>query len=107
MQQFAEHDQNAARFSDGLPGYAVRHLEMRVRLHYHRPLRRCAEKRFVALPMATRREPRKEIRVRIRIFGTDYENVFTVNASRAGAMVIEVRTRLKVGEIIGLAYGMA
>ena len=36
-----------------------------------------------------------------------YENVFTVNASRAGAMVIEVRTRLKVGEIIGLAYGMA
>lgn len=60
-----------------------------------------------ALPLATRREARKEIRVQIRIFGTDYENVFTENASRAGAMVIEVRTRLKVGEIIGLAYGMA
>jgi hypothetical protein len=65
------------------------------------------------LPMATRREPRKEMRVRIRIFSTDFdgkafnENVFTVNASRAGAMVIEVRTRLNVGEIIGLAYGMA
>lgn len=61
-----------------------------------------------ALPTATRREARKEIRVQIRIFGTDYENVFTVNASRAGAMVIEVRTRLKVGEIIGpgLRYGL-
>lgn len=61
--------------------------------------------------MATRREPRKEIRVAIRIFGTDIggkpftENVFTVNVSRSGAMVIEIQARLKVGEIIGLAYG--
>jgi len=42
--------------------------------------------------MATRREPRKEIRVRVRIFGTDFDgkafnqNVLTVNVSRAGAM---------------------
>ena len=64
-------------------------------------------------PMVSRREPRKDIRVPIRIFGTDLagkafnENVFTVNVSRGGAMVIEIRTQLKVGEIIGLTYGKA
>jgi PilZ domain len=61
--------------------------------------------------MVSRREPRKDIRVPIRIFGTDVagkafsENVFTVNVSRGGAMVIEIRTQLKIGEIIGLTYG--
>jgi hypothetical protein len=61
--------------------------------------------------MVSRREPRKDIRVPVRIFGTDAagktfnENVFTVNVSRAGAMVIEVRTQLKVGEVIGIVYG--
>ena len=61
--------------------------------------------------MVTRREPRKDIRVPVRIFGTDVsgkpfnENVFTVNVSRGGAMVIEVRTQLKVGETIGIVYG--
>ena len=61
--------------------------------------------------MVSRREPRKEIRVAIRIFGTDAagkpfnENVFTVNVSRSGAMVIEIKSQLKVGEIIGLNYG--
>jgi len=61
--------------------------------------------------MSTRREPRKDIRVPVRIFGTDAagkafsEGIFTVNVSRGGAMVIEVRTQLKVGEIIGLTYG--
>ena len=58
--------------------------------------------------MVTRREPRKDIRVPVRIFGTDAsgkpfnENVYTVNVSRGGAMVIEIRTQLKLGEIIGL-----
>jgi hypothetical protein len=61
--------------------------------------------------MVSRREPRKDVRVPVRIFGTDAagktfnENVFTVNVSRAGAMVIEVKTQLKVGEIIGIVYG--
>lgn len=63
--------------------------------------------------MVTRREPRKDIRVPVRIFGTDAsgkpfnENVYTVNVSRGGAMVIEIRTQLKLGEIIGLYYGKA
>jgi hypothetical protein len=61
--------------------------------------------------MVTRREPRKDIRVPVRMFGTDAngkpfnENVFTVNVSRSGAMVIEVKTQLKVGETIGIVYG--
>jgi hypothetical protein len=61
--------------------------------------------------MVTRREPRKDIRVPVRIFGTDAsgkafnENVYTVNVSRSGAMVIEVNTQLKVGETIGMVYG--
>ena len=63
--------------------------------------------------MVSRREPRKDIRVPVRIFGTDVagkafsESVFTVNVSRGGAMVIEIKTQLKVGEIIGLSYGKA
>jgi hypothetical protein len=63
--------------------------------------------------MVTRREPRKDVRVAVRIFGTDAsgkpfnENVHTVNVSRSGAMVIEIRTQLKTGEIIGLSYGKA
>jgi hypothetical protein len=63
--------------------------------------------------MVSRREPRKDVRVPIRIFGTDVtgkafsESVYTVNVSRGGAMVIEVKTQLKVGEIIGLTYGTA
>jgi hypothetical protein len=63
--------------------------------------------------MVTRREPRKAIRVPIRIFGTDAsgkpfnENVHTVNVSRSGAMVIEIHTQLKVGEVIGLSYAKA
>jgi hypothetical protein len=65
----------------------------------------------ITSPMVSRREPRKDIRVSVRIFGTDIagkafsENVYTVNVSRAGAMVIEVKTQLKIGETIGLAYG--
>ena len=64
-------------------------------------------------PMVSRREPRKDIRVAIRIFGTDVagkpftENVYTVNVSRGGAMVIEIKTQLKIGEVIGLTYGKA
>lgn len=63
--------------------------------------------------MVTRREPRKDIRVPVRIFGTDAsgkafnENVYTVNVSRGGAMVIEVKTQLKIGETIGIVYGQS
>ncbi len=61
--------------------------------------------------MVNRREPRKDIRVPVRIFGTDVngkpfsENVFTVNVSRSGAMVIEIKSQLKLGEMIGIVYG--
>lgn len=63
--------------------------------------------------MVSRREPRRDIRVPIRIFGTDVagkpftENVYTVNVSRGGAMVIEIKAQLKIGEVIGLIYGKA
>jgi hypothetical protein len=61
--------------------------------------------------MGQRREPRKEIRLPVRIFGTDAsgkafsENVFTVNVSREGAKLSGVRSQVKVGETIGLASG--
>jgi len=61
--------------------------------------------------MGKRREPRKEIRVPVRIFGTDAggqifsEKVFTVNVSRYGAELNEVKAQLNVDEIVGLTYG--
>jgi hypothetical protein len=61
--------------------------------------------------MGKRREPRKEIRVPVRIFGTDSsgqifsEKVFTVNVSRNGAELSGVQAQPKVEEIIGLTYG--
>jgi hypothetical protein len=61
--------------------------------------------------MGERREPRKEIRLPVRIFGTDAsgkafsENVFTVNVSQHGARLVGVRSQIKVGEIIGLTCG--
>lgn len=61
--------------------------------------------------MGKRREPRKEIRVPVRIFGTDRngqiftEKVFTVNVSRHGAELTGVQSQPKIDEIIGLTYG--
>ena len=61
--------------------------------------------------MGKRREPRKDIRVPVRIFGTDNagqifsEKVFTVNVSRHGAELSGVRAQPHVDEIIGLTYG--
>lgn len=61
--------------------------------------------------MGKRREPRKEITVPVRIFGTDSggqiftEKVNTVNVSRHGAELNGVRAQLKAEEIIGLTYG--
>jgi hypothetical protein len=61
--------------------------------------------------MGKRREPRKEIGVPVRIFGTDdagqifSEKVSTVNVSRHGAELTGVQARLNIDEIIGLTYG--
>jgi PilZ domain len=61
--------------------------------------------------MGKRREPRKEIRVPVRIFGTDTagqifsDKVFTVNVSRNGVELSGVQAQPSIGEIIGLTYG--
>jgi hypothetical protein len=61
--------------------------------------------------MGKRREPRKEIRVPVRIFGTDSsgqifsEKVFTVNVSQQGAELGGVQAQPKVDEIVGVTYG--
>ena len=74
-------------------------------------IRRAAgrKRNFVQL-MGQRCEPRKPIRVPVRIFGTDTqgrtfsENVFTVDVSRHGARLTGVNAEIKVGELIGLTY---
>jgi len=61
--------------------------------------------------MGKRREPRKEIRVPVRIFGTDSsgrvfsEKVFTVNVSQQGVELGGVQAQPKVDEIVGVTYG--
>jgi len=61
--------------------------------------------------MGKRREPRKDVKVPVRIFGTDSsgqifsEKVFTTNVSRHGAELVEVQAQIKKDEIIGLTYG--
>jgi len=61
--------------------------------------------------MGKRSEPRKEIRVPVRIFGTDSggqifsEKVFTVNVSRHGVELNGVQAQPNIDEIIGLTYG--
>ena len=61
--------------------------------------------------MGKRREPRKEIRVAVRLFGTDRggqvfsEKVFTVNVSQRGVELSGLSAQLKAEEIVGLAYG--
>ncbi len=61
--------------------------------------------------MGRRSQPRKEIQVPVRIFGTDShgqifsEKVSTVNVSRNGAEVAGVRSDLGLDEIVGLTHG--
>ena len=61
--------------------------------------------------MARRREPRKEVQVPVRIFGTDSsghvfsEKAVTVNVSRQGAELSGVQPQLNLDEIVGLTYG--
>jgi hypothetical protein len=61
--------------------------------------------------MGKRREPRKDIKVPVRIFGTDSagqifsEKVFTANVSRHGVELVGVIAQPNVSEIIGLTYG--
>ena len=58
-----------------------------------------------------RREPRKEIKVPVRIFGTDKsgqtfsEKVMTVDVSRQGVCLSGVQARPKIDEIVGVTYG--
>jgi PilZ domain len=60
--------------------------------------------------MGERKEPRKEIKVPVRIFGTDSggkifsEKVFTVSVSRHGAELSGVQAQPNIDEIIGLTY---
>jgi PilZ domain-containing protein len=61
--------------------------------------------------MGKRREPRKEIKVPVRIFGTDKngqtfsEKVTTLDVSRQGVRLNGVQARPKIDEIVGLTYG--
>jgi hypothetical protein len=62
--------------------------------------------------MGNRREPRKEIRVPVRIFGTDSggqifsEKVSTINVSKNGLELEGVQASPKVDEIVGVTYGV-
>jgi len=61
--------------------------------------------------MGKRSEPRKEVQVPVRIFGTDHagavfsQKAATVNISRNGVEITGVQSSLEVDEIIGLTYG--
>jgi hypothetical protein len=61
--------------------------------------------------MGKRAEPRKQVQVPVRIFGTDHtgavfsQKAVTVNLSRNGAELAGVEATLAVDEIIGLTYG--
>jgi hypothetical protein len=62
--------------------------------------------------MGKRREPRKDIRVAVRIFGTDRggqlfsEKVFTVNVSQQGVELSGVQAQPNVDEIVGITHGL-
>ncbi len=61
--------------------------------------------------MGRRREPRKEIQLAVRLFGTDSsgkmfsENALTVNVGQSGAELSGVRPDLNLDEVVGLSYG--
>jgi len=60
--------------------------------------------------MGEDREARKDVRLSVRIFGTDAdgrifsESVYTSNVSRSGAELTGVQAQLKVDDVIGLSY---
>ncbi len=60
--------------------------------------------------MGRRSQPRKQIQVPVRIFGTDSqgqvfsEKAQTVCVSRSGAEITGVQSRLNIDEIVGLTY---
>jgi hypothetical protein len=60
-----------------------------------------------------RKEPRKDIKLPVRIFGTDSsgqifsEKAFTVNVSREGAELSGVTAQPNVDEIVGVTYNQA
>ena len=62
--------------------------------------------------MGKRREPRKEIKVPVRIFGTDTggrifsEKAFTTNVSQQGVELSGVQAQPNVDEIVGVTYGV-
>jgi hypothetical protein len=62
--------------------------------------------------MGKRREPRKEIKVPVRIFGTDSngqifsEKAFTLNVSQQGVELTGVQAQPTIDEIVGLTYGV-
>ncbi len=66
----------------------------------------------ILLHTGKRCEPRKEVEVAVRIFGTDSngkifsEKATTVNVSRQGAELRGVQSPLKLDEAIGLTYGL-
>jgi hypothetical protein len=61
--------------------------------------------------MGKRREPRKEIQLPVRIFGTDSsgkmfsENAFTVNVGQNGVELSGVRPDVNLDETVGVSYG--
>lgn len=61
--------------------------------------------------MGKRREPRKDVQLPVRIFGTDAkgkifsENVSTLDVSQNGARLGGVKSVIKTDEIIGVTYG--
>src|SRR5271170_3399787 len=62
--------------------------------------------------MGKRREPRKQIKVAVRIFGTDAggqifsQKVSTVNVSQQGVELSGVQAQPNVDEIVGITYGV-
>jgi len=61
--------------------------------------------------MGQRREPRKDLKVPVRVFGTDTqgkpfsENLTTLNVSARGIKVGGLQASVKSGEIVGITYG--
>ncbi len=61
--------------------------------------------------MGRRSEPRKDVQVPVRIFGTDKtgavfsQKAITINVSRNGVELAGVQSELALDEIIGLSYG--
>ena len=61
--------------------------------------------------MGERKEPRTQVSLPVRIFGTDIhgrpfsENVNTVDISREGARLNGVTAEIKAGEIVGVTHG--